>query len=161
VEELDEIMENLDLGKPSGIIPNRKIDNIPIKDLTAQSGGVTDNHEDMWSPGLKLHNKEQAAPRWGTRKYTSSVHQVYTIISEVTEEDDGENIPVINSQNLEQGNSRRKEREKVYISAEEWRMLKSAVNHGTTIPVESKREVLMGYQYALHQHKKQLLQEKV
>jgi hypothetical protein len=27
--------------------------------------------------------------------------------------------------------------------------------------VESKREVLMGYQYALHQHKKQLLQEKV
>jgi hypothetical protein len=38
-------------------------------------------------------------------------------------------------------------------------MIKSAINHGTTIPVESRREVLIGYQYALHQHKKQLLRE--
>jgi hypothetical protein len=38
-------------------------------------------------------------------------------------------------------------------------MIKSAVNHGTTIPTDSSREVLMGYQYALHQHKKWLLQE--
>jgi hypothetical protein len=38
-------------------------------------------------------------------------------------------------------------------------MIKSAVNHGTTIHAESRREVLMVYQYALHQHKKQLLRE--
>jgi hypothetical protein len=39
-------------------------------------------------------------------------------------------------------------------------MIKSAVNRGTTIPMDSRRAVLMGYQYALHQHKKELLQEK-
>jgi hypothetical protein len=111
----------------------------------------------MWRPGLKLHKKEQATPRWGTIHYTSSIHQVYVLISDATEEYNGENSPVINSQNFEQGNNHRAERAKVYISAEEWQMIKSAVNHGTTIPTESRREVLMGYQYALHQQKKQLL----
>jgi hypothetical protein len=36
----------------------------------------------------------------------------------------------------------------------------SAINHGTDIPTNSRREVLMGYQYALHQHKKKLRAEK-
>jgi hypothetical protein len=53
-----------------------------------------------------------------------------------------------------------REKEKVYVSADEWRTTMSAINHGTRIPTDSQREVLMGYQYALHQHKKKLLQEK-
>jgi hypothetical protein len=36
----------------------------------------------------------------------------------------------------------------------------SAIYHGTGIPADSRREVLMGYQYALHQHKKKLWEEK-
>jgi hypothetical protein len=28
----------------------------------------------------------------------------------------------------------------------------AAINHGTEIPEGSRREVLMGYQYALHQY---------
>jgi hypothetical protein len=36
----------------------------------------------------------------------------------------------------------------------------SAINHDTGIPTDSRREVLMGYQYALHQHKKKLREEK-
>jgi hypothetical protein len=32
----------------------------------------------------------------------------------------------------------------------------SAINHGTEVPANSRREVLMGYQYALHQHKKEV-----
>jgi hypothetical protein len=36
----------------------------------------------------------------------------------------------------------------------------SAINHGTDVPANSRREVLMGYQYALHQHKKKLREEK-
>jgi hypothetical protein len=39
-------------------------------------------------------------------------------------------------------------------------MIKEAVNHDAAIPTDSRREVLMGYQYALHQQKKQLLQER-
>jgi dynactin complex subunit len=36
----------------------------------------------------------------------------------------------------------------------------SAINHGTEVPANSRREVLMEYQYALHQHKKKLREEK-
>jgi hypothetical protein len=36
----------------------------------------------------------------------------------------------------------------------------SAINHGTDVPINLRREVLMGYQYALHQHKKKLQAEK-
>jgi hypothetical protein len=37
----------------------------------------------------------------------------------------------------------------------------SAINHGTEVPANARREVLMGYQYALHQHKKKLREEKM
>jgi hypothetical protein len=36
----------------------------------------------------------------------------------------------------------------------------STINHGTEVPANSRREVLMGYQYALHQHKKEAKGEK-
>jgi hypothetical protein len=36
----------------------------------------------------------------------------------------------------------------------------SAINHGTEVPADSRREVLMGYQCALHQHKKKLREER-
>jgi hypothetical protein len=67
---------------------------------------------------------------------------------------------VVNAQGDNPRNNHRKEKEKVYVSAGEWRMIMSAINHGTGILTDSQREVLMGYQYALHQHKKKLLQEK-
>jgi hypothetical protein len=67
---------------------------------------------------------------------------------------------VVNTQGGNPRNNHRREKEKVYVSAEEWRTIMSAINHGTGIPIDSQREVLMGYQYALHQHKKKLLQEK-
>jgi hypothetical protein len=36
----------------------------------------------------------------------------------------------------------------------------SAINNNMEVPADSRREVLMGYQYALHQHKKKLREEK-
>jgi hypothetical protein len=54
----------------------------------------------------------------------------------------------------------KKEKEKVHVSAGEWRMIKSAINYGTEVPKGSRREVLMGYQYALYQHKKKLREER-
>jgi hypothetical protein len=54
----------------------------------------------------------------------------------------------------------KKEKEKVHVSAGEWRMIMTAVNHGTDVPADSRREVLMGYQYALHQRRKNLRQER-
>jgi hypothetical protein len=39
-------------------------------------------------------------------------------------------------------------------------MIKSAINHGTEVPEGSRREVLMGYQYALYQRRKKLREER-
>jgi hypothetical protein len=39
-------------------------------------------------------------------------------------------------------------------------MIMSAINHGTDIPIDSRREVLMGYQYVLHQRRKKLKEER-
>jgi hypothetical protein len=39
-------------------------------------------------------------------------------------------------------------------------MINAAINHGVVILANSMREVLMGYQYALHQQKKRLVREK-
>jgi hypothetical protein len=36
----------------------------------------------------------------------------------------------------------------------------SAINHGTEVPADSRREVLMGYQLVLHQCRKKLREEK-
>jgi hypothetical protein len=54
----------------------------------------------------------------------------------------------------------KKEKEKIHVSTGEWRIIMLAINHGTKVPTNSRREVLMGYQYALHQHKKKLREEK-
>jgi hypothetical protein len=54
----------------------------------------------------------------------------------------------------------KKEKEKIHISTGEWRIIMSAINHGTEVPADSRREVRMGYQYALHQYKKKLREER-
>jgi hypothetical protein len=54
----------------------------------------------------------------------------------------------------------KKEKDKVHVSAGEWRKIMTAVNHGTDVLANSRREVLMRCQYALHQHRKKLRQER-
>jgi hypothetical protein len=54
----------------------------------------------------------------------------------------------------------KKEKEKIHVSTGEWRIIMSAINHGTEVPTDSRREVLMGYQYALHQRRKKLREER-
>jgi hypothetical protein len=91
---------------------------------------------------------------------SGNIHQVCVIITEAAEENnDADNLVVDTQGNKPRSNSG-KEKEKIYVSAGEWRIIMSAVNHGTDVPANSRREVLMGYQYALHQHKKKLRAEK-
>jgi hypothetical protein len=40
-------------------------------------------------------------------------------------------------------------RENVRLSVEEWRTIKTAVEHGTPIPTNSNKNMLLGYHYAL------------
>jgi hypothetical protein len=90
----------------------------------------------------------------------SKVHQLCVIITEAEEENNNEGSKKVDRQVDKIKEHNKKDKEKVHISAGEWRMIKSAINHGTEVPEGSRREVLMGYQYALYQHRKKLREER-
>jgi hypothetical protein len=89
-----------------------------------------------------------------------SVHQLYVIITEAAEEDNHEGNKEVNLEVDRPRSNSKKEKEKIHVSIGEWRIIMLAINHGTEVPEDSRREVLMGYQYALHQHKKKLTEER-
>jgi hypothetical protein len=108
--------------------------------------------EAMDHSDFSLDSSKNAAVDFTTR--SGGVYQVCVIITEAAEDNNGVDNIVVNTQGNNPRNNSRKEKEKIYVSAREWRIIISAINHGTRIPKDSRREVLMGYQYALHQHKK-------
>jgi hypothetical protein len=90
-----------------------------------------------------------------------SIHQLCVIITEAAEEESNHaGNKEVDTQVDKFRSNGKKEKEKVHVSAGEWRMIMLAVNHGTDIPVDSRREVLMGYQYALHLRKKKLREKR-
>jgi hypothetical protein len=89
-----------------------------------------------------------------------SVHQLCVIITEAAEEDNHEGNKEVDLQVDNPRSNSKKEKEKIHVSTGEWRIIMSAINHGTEVPTDSRREVLMGYQCALHQHKKKLREER-
>jgi hypothetical protein len=89
-----------------------------------------------------------------------SIHQLCVIITKAAEEGNHEGSEEVDLQVKKSRSSSKKEKEKIHISVGEWRIIMIAVNHGTEIPTDSRREVLMGYQYALHQRKKKLREER-
>jgi hypothetical protein len=132
IEELDKIMGNLDLGEASDHSDSsQNFGRNTAADFTTRNGSVSNN-----------------------------VHQVCVIITEAAEDNDGVDNMVVNAPGGNPRNNRWKEKEKVYVSVGEWIIIMSAINHGTRILTDSRIEVLMGYQYALHQHKKKLLEKK-
>jgi hypothetical protein len=89
-----------------------------------------------------------------------SVHQLCIIITKIAEEGNQEGSKEVDLQVEKSRSTSKKEKEKIHVSAGECGIIMSAVNHGTEVPADSRREVLMGYQYALHQHKKKLREER-
>jgi hypothetical protein len=91
---------------------------------------------------------------------SGNIQQLCVIITEAAEENDHADNTAIDVQVDKSRSNSKKEKEKIHVSTEEWRIIMSAINHDTEVPANSRREVLMGYQYALHQHKKRLRKEK-
>jgi hypothetical protein len=89
-----------------------------------------------------------------------SIHQLCIIITKAAEEDNHEGNKEVDLQVDKPRSDSKKEKEKIHVSTGEWRIIMSAMNHGIEVPKDSRREVLMGYQYALHQHKKKLREER-
>jgi hypothetical protein len=89
-----------------------------------------------------------------------SVHQLCIIITEAAEENNHKGNEEVDMQVNKPRSNSKKEKEKIHVSTGEWRIIMLAINHGTEVPIDSRREVLMGYQYALHQRRKKLREEK-
>jgi hypothetical protein len=90
----------------------------------------------------------------------SKVHQLCVIITEAEDGNNSEGSKKFDRQVDKLKDHSKREKEKIHVSIGEWRMITSAINHGTEVPEGSRREVLMGYQYALYQHKKKLREER-
>jgi hypothetical protein len=89
-----------------------------------------------------------------------SIHQLCVIITEAAEENNHEGNKEVNMQIDKPRSNSKKKKEKIHVSTGEWRIIMSAINHGTEVPADSRREVLMGCQYALHQRRKKLREER-
>jgi hypothetical protein len=86
-----------------------------------------------------------------------SGHQLCVINTKAAEEENNHvGNEEVNMQVDKLRSNGKKEKEKVHVSVGEWRMIMSAIYHGTDVPADSRREVLMGYQYALHQRRNKL-----
>jgi hypothetical protein len=114
---------------------------------------------DMEATVVKPHD----SPRdFSTRSsgVSRSVHQLCVIITKAAEKNNHAGNEEVDMQVDKLRSNSKKEKEKIHISTGEWRIIMSAINHGTEVPADSRREVLMGYQYALHQHRKKLREKK-
>jgi hypothetical protein len=96
----------------------------------------------------------------GSNGISRSVHQLCVIITEAAEENNHKGNKEVDIQVDNPRSNSKKEKEKIRVSTGEWRIIMSAINHGMEVPIDSRREVLMGYQYALHQRRKKLREEK-
>jgi hypothetical protein len=96
----------------------------------------------------------------GSSGVSRSIHQLCVIITEAAEENNHADNEEVDMQVDKLRSNGKKEKEKVHVSAGEWRMIMTAINHGTDVPTDSRREVLMGYQYVLHQRRKKLREER-
>jgi hypothetical protein len=95
---------------------------------------------------------------------------VLAIVGDNSEEFNENNNPVLNPANIDRGANHLAEgqtteslttREKIRLSADEWRIIREAVENGTSIPSNSSKDMLLGYHYALRQQAKELAKEKV
>jgi hypothetical protein len=106
-------------------------------------------------------------PHYSPRDFTTgssgisrSVHQLCVIITKAAEENNYEGNKEVDMQVDKPRSNIKKEKEKIHVSTGEWRIIMSAINHGTEVLADSRREVLMGYQYTLHQRRKKLREER-
>jgi hypothetical protein len=72
----------------------------------------------------------------GTRSggVSRNIHQLCIIITEAAEENNHTDNAAIDAQVDKSRSNTKKEKEKIHVSTEEWRIIMSAINHGTEVP---------------------------
>jgi hypothetical protein len=144
ITELDKNMENFDLGDQ-------------LEDLMICHDDTSDKSINTWDTGLELHEDDNSIFSSFNNKFDNQ-YQVLAIVGDNSEEFDENNNPVLNLANINRGANHLAEgetadslasREKVRLSVEEWRIIKTAVEHGAPIPADESKNMLLGYHYAL------------
>jgi hypothetical protein len=155
IEEIEETMENPDLGEQSG-------------DFIICCGNISDKSTDMWKTGLELHEDDQTIFSSFSSKFDNQ-YQILAIIGDYSEEFNDNNNPILNLANVPRGANHLAEgdtaeslktRGKIRLSANEWNIIKAAIEHGTSIPVDASNEVLQGYHFTLHRQSRYLAKER-
>jgi hypothetical protein len=155
IEELDETMENLDLGEQS-------------EDFTICCDNLLDKSMDTWKTGLELHEDNQTTLSSGSSKFDNQ-YQILAIIGDNSKELDDNNNPILNTTNVIRGANHLAEgdtadslanRAKIRLSAEDWNTIKADIKHGAAIPVDASKEVFLGYHSALQRQSRQLAKER-
>jgi hypothetical protein len=156
IAEDNEAMENFNTG-------------VQLKDLMICLDDILDKSTDTWKIGLELSEDGDSV----FSSFNSNIgkqYQVLAIVGDNSEEFDKNNNPVLNTANINRGANHLAEgqtaeslttREKIQLSVDEWRIIREAIQHGTPIPSNSSKDMLLGYHYALRQYAKQLAKEKI
>jgi hypothetical protein len=137
-------MENLNLGDQ-------------LEDLMICHDDASDKSTDTWKTGLELHEDDETIFASFNSKFDNR-YQVLAIVGDNSEEFDENNNLVLNPANINRGSNHLAEgetadslvsREKVRLSVEEWKIIKTVVEHGVPIPTDASKNMLLGYHYAL------------
>jgi hypothetical protein len=156
IAESNETMENFDLE-------------VQLEDLMICHDDTSDKSTDMWKTGLELSEDDESIFSSFSSKIGKQC-QVLAIVGDNSEEFNENNNPVLNPANIDRGANHLAEgqiadfladREKIQLSVDEWNAIRTAVEHGTPIPSNSSKNMLLGYHYALRQQAKQLAKEKI
>jgi hypothetical protein len=130
---------------------------------------TSDKSTDTWKTGLELHEDESSVFSSFDSNFDNR-YQVLAITEDSSKELDENNNPVLNPANINRGANHLAEeetadslanREKVRLSVDEWRTIKTAVEHCTPISNNASKNMLLGYHYALRQQSKQLAKERI
>jgi hypothetical protein len=112
---------------------------------------LEDFDETLGEPDVEATvDKPHDSPRdfaTGSSDVSRSIHQLCVIITEAAKENNHAGNEEVEIQVDKPRSNGKKEKEKIHVSTGEWRIIMSAINHGTEVPADSIREVLMGYQY--------------
>jgi hypothetical protein len=101
-----------------------------------------------WKTGLELHEDDETIFSSFNSKFDNR-YQVLAIVGDNSEKFDENNNPVLNPANINRGANHLAEgeiadslvrREKVRLSAEEWKIIKTAVEHGLPIPTDASKK---------------------
>jgi hypothetical protein len=102
---------------------------VSLEKASIAEGDEIEENLDSGEKACQAHNN--AKDFAGGSSGVSKVHQICVVITEAEEGNNSEGSKKVDRQVDKMRDHNKKEKEKVHVSAGEWRMITSAINHGT------------------------------